>query len=32
MDQDRNWRYLKLISEHPGQPLPVLPPDLYPEE
>ncbi len=29
--QDREWQYLKLISEHPGQPLPVVPPDLYPE-
>jgi protease-4 len=29
--EDREWFYVKLITEHPGQPLPVLPPDIYPE-
>lgn len=29
--QDRDWLYLKLIADHPGQPIPVVPPDLYPE-
>lgn len=27
-----DWQYLKLISEHPGEPLLVVPPDLYPPE
>jgi protease-4 len=31
MQEDREWLYLKLISEHPGKPLPVIPPDMYPE-
>ncbi|KPL18756.1 MAG: hypothetical protein AMJ92_06320 [candidate division Zixibacteria bacterium SM23_81] len=32
MQEDREWLYLKLISEHPGRPLPIIPPDMYPEE
>ena len=31
MKEDPSWLYLKLISEHSGQPLPVLPPELYVE-
>lgn len=27
----REWQYFKLISEHPGEPLPIVPPDCYPE-
>lgn len=31
MKEDREWLYLKLISEHLGKPLPIIPPDMYPE-
>jgi len=31
VDEDPTWQYLRLFSEHPGQPLPVLPPELYEE-
>lgn len=32
MEEDRFWQYLKMISEHPGEPIPMLPPDLCPNE
>lgn len=32
MEEDKFWLYLKTISEHPGEPLPIVPPDLYPDE
>ncbi len=31
IDQEPVWQYLRLFSEHPGQPLPVLPMELYEE-
>jgi protease-4 len=31
MEKDPTWQYLKLFSQHPGQPLPVLPPEMYVE-
>ncbi len=31
LEEDPLWQYLKLFSEHPGQPLPVLPPEMYEE-
>jgi protease-4 len=31
LEQEPVWQYLKLFSEHPGQPLPVLPMELYDE-
>jgi protease-4 len=32
LEQEPVWQYLRLFSEHPGQPLPVLPMELYEEE
>jgi protease-4 len=29
LEQEPMWQYLRLFSEHPGQPLPVLPMELY---
>ena len=31
LEQEPVWQYLRLFSEHPGQPLPVLPMELYDE-
>jgi protease-4 len=31
LQDDPTWQYLKLFSEHPGQPLPVLPPEMWME-
>ncbi|UCE19003.1 MAG: S49 family peptidase [Gemmatimonadota bacterium] len=31
MGEEREWLYLKLLSEHLGEPLPMIPPDMYPE-
>ena len=31
LEKDKFWQYLKTISEHPGEPLPMVPPDLYPD-
>lgn len=28
---NREWEYLKVLMDHPAQPLPITPPDLYPE-
>jgi len=32
MEEDKFWLYLKMISEHPGEPIPMIPPDLYPDD
>jgi protease-4 len=31
LEQEPHWQYLRLFSEHPGQPLRVLPPEFYEE-
>jgi len=32
LKEDKYWQYLKMISEHPGEPIPMIPPDLYPDD